>query len=104
PADLGALAPDRLDTTRLTPHPAARLIRSDYPVGAIWAAHRGDEVARIGDWRAETVLVTRPQLEVRVHVLPAHDAGFAASLLQGVTLGEAARAASSGPQIDFGAA
>lgn len=104
PVDLGSLAPERLETARLTPHPAARLIRSNYPIGTIWGAHQGDEVTSVRNWQPETVLVARPQLEVRVHVVPARDAGFAAALLQGETLGEAGQAASSDPRFDFGAA
>lgn len=103
PADLGALAPDRLETARLTPHPAARLIRSDYPIGTIWAAHQGDEVTPVCHWQPETVLVARPHMEVRIHVLPTQDSGFAAALLQGAMLGEAAQAALSGPLFSFGA-
>ncbi|MGE0279604.1 MAG: putative DNA-binding domain-containing protein, partial [Rhizobiaceae bacterium] len=61
PIELSALTPDQMETARLTPHPAVRLVRSDHPVGAIWAAHQDDEVARIRDWRAETVLITRPE-------------------------------------------
>lgn len=103
PADLAAIPPERLATTRLAPHPAARLIRSGHPTGAIWAAHQGDEVTKISDWRAETVLVTRPRLEVCVHVLPAHDASFAAALIGGAMLAEAASAADD-PAFDFGEA
>lgn len=104
PADLATIPPEKLLAARLAPHPAARLIRSEYPIGTIWAAHQGDEVARIRDWRAETVFVARPLLEVRVHVLPECDASFAAALVQGESLAEAGQAASSDPHFDFGTA
>lgn len=103
-ADLAAILPEKLAATRLVPHPAARLIRSDYPIGTIWAAHQGDGVTPVRDWRPQTVLVARPQMEVRVHALPECDAGFAAALLQGESLGEAKQAASSDPHFDFGVA
>lgn len=103
PADLAGLGPS-LETARLTPHPAARLVVSDHPIGSIWAAHQGDEVKPVPEWRPESVLVVRPQMEVRVHVLPAQDAGFAASLMQGASLGAAAQLAADDPEFDFGAA
>lgn len=103
PTDLAAIPPQRLAAARLAPHPAARLIRSGHPIGTIWAAHRGDEVMPIRNWLPETVLVVRPELEVRVHVLPAHDAGFAAALIGGATLAEAAMTGDD-PAFDFGEA
>ena len=50
-------------------------MRSAYPAGSIWAAHEADKVEPVREWRAETVLVVRPEMQVSVHVLPACDAG-----------------------------
>ena len=80
-ADLAAIPADELGAARLSRHPAAELVRSAHPVGSIWAAHQsrdGGAAARSGP--AETVLVTRPAMDVSVHVLPARDAPFAAAL------------------------
>ncbi|MBY3312569.1 HvfC/BufC N-terminal domain-containing protein [Rhizobium laguerreae] len=104
-AQLAAVPPERLGDMTLVPHPSARLVRSDFPVGSIWSAHQGETVATVADWQAETVLVVRAAMHVEVHVLPPRDAAFAGSLLQGVTLGEAAQTAFAvAPDFDFGSA
>lgn len=102
-ATLAAVAAERLHGVRLSAHPSARLIRSAFPVGSIWAGHRTDPVTPPARWQAETVLIARPDADVNVHILPAADAAFTAALLAGATLGEAA-AASSSVEFDFGAA
>ena len=90
---------------RLEPHPSAVLVRSNWPIGSIWAAHQQAEVEPVGHSRAETVLLVRPEAEVTVHILPAQDVAFAEALLGGVTLGEAAeRAAMADAAFDFGTA
>lgn len=89
-ATLLALPPERLPGLRLVPHPATRLLISDFPVGSIWSAHRSDPVQPVGHARAETVLVVRPAADVGVTVLPAGDTGFIAALLAGQSVAEAA--------------
>ncbi len=104
-AELAGIAPEALGATRLARHPAAELVMSAHPVGSIWAAHQGDEVEPVREWRAEAVLVARPEMDVSVHVLPARDAQFAARVLAGDTLAEAAEAAITGHGgFDFGSA
>lgn len=103
--DLAALAPERLAETRLERHPSAGLVLSPHPAGSIWAAHQTEPVATVALQQAETVLVVRPDATVNVHVLPATDATFAAALIGGRTLGEAAgEALAASPEFDFGAA
>lgn len=104
-ADLTAIGPEDLAGTRLARHPAAALLRSAFPVGSIWAAHQ-EEIARPPrDWKPETVLVARPDMEVGVRILPERDAPFAGALLSGETLGEAAgKALVADPGFDFGSA
>lgn len=108
PIDAAALAArdgEGLAALRLAPHPAAALIASAHPAGSIWAAHQRQPVEPIGEWRAETVLVLRPGMEVSMRILPPRDAAFAAALLRGDRLGEAAQAAAeAGPDFDFGTA
>jgi hypothetical protein len=71
-------------------HPATRLLRSDHPAASIWAGHQGEGEARApDDWRAEDILVTRPDADVRVRILPAGGYSFARALQGGAPLGEA---------------
>ncbi len=58
----------------------------------------------VTDWKAETVLIVRPDMEVGVHIIPPADTPFIQSLFAGATLGEAADAASSSKAFDFGTA
>lgn len=104
-AQLAALPPETLGDVRLAPHPAATLVRSRFAVGSIWQAHQEDVVAPVSAAGGETVLVVRPSLEVGVHILPEGDAAFAATLLAGRALGDAAtQALAAGETFDFGTA
>ncbi len=100
-AELAAYPADRLGRLRFRLHPATRLVVSEHPVGGIWMAHQGEgapqALARHG---AEAVLISRPQLEVRVTVLPPADLVVAQALLQGDSLDTAA---ASDPGRDAGA-
>ncbi|CAN7681314.1 HvfC/BufC N-terminal domain-containing protein [Neorhizobium sp. LjRoot104] len=102
---LASVAPERISEMALVPHPSARLVLSDFPAGSIWGAHQGETVATVADWHPEAALVVRPAMHVEVHVLPPRDATFAACLLDGATLGEAAQTAfAAAPDFDFGSA
>ena len=104
-AQLAALPAEALGDVRLAPHLAATLVRSRFAVGSIWQAHQADVVAPVSAAGGETVLVVRPGFEVGVHILPARDAAFAAALLGGAALGEAAgQALAADENFDFGAA
>jgi hypothetical protein len=104
-AQLSTFPPERIADIALVPHPSARLIRSDFPVGSIWSAHQGDTVAPVTDWLTEAVLIVRPAMHVEVRILPSGDAAFAARLLEGATLGAAAQTAfADTPDFDFGSA
>ena len=106
PATLGAIAPEKLEATVFTQHPAAELIISGYAVFDIFGANRNQETAgRIDAGRAQSVLVTRPGLDVTVTALPeGHDAFFA-KLIAGEALGEAAEAgAAASPAFDINSA
>ncbi|MCS6757852.1 MAG: hypothetical protein MO852_01070 [Candidatus Devosia euplotis] len=88
---MAGLAPQALLGARLCQHPACSLIISDHPVSAIWSAHQaGGITTRSG---AENVLLTRPQADVNVTVIPAMDAAFLAGLFEGQTIGAAVQAA-----------
>lgn len=101
---LAGLDVRQLARARLRAHAAARLIRSAWPVADIWQAHQHGEPDLSGlAWRPQDVLITRPQGEVLLHVLPAAVTGFVAGLLRGLDV-EAAAAAAALPAQDTGAA
>ena len=93
---LAATAPDAFETLRFRPHPAARLLRFAHPAASIWAASQGESEPRPPEiWAAEEALVTRPDADVFVRVLPPGGFAFAAALFSGASLGEAAALAAA---------
>ena len=100
--ELAALNPDCLPGARIVFHPAARLLRFATLAASVWAsAQNSDQPIALTQPRGEDALITRPDCDVRVRVLPplAHD--FALRLREGATLIEAA-AALNDPALDFG--
>ena len=106
-ADAPAIAPDVLAAmpeatlllARLTLAPALRLIRSPWPIHAIWRANSaGGPAPQPG---AEDLLVLRPDLDPAPHLLPPGGGALVAALLAGATLAEALAAA--GPALDLSA-
>jgi hypothetical protein len=99
PVDFAALAGvdgEAQPALRFTLHPAVRLVRSAWPVLAIWEANqegRDGTVAR--DEGADDILVWREGMRVRLALLGAPEAGFLEAILAGVPLGEAADRAGS---------
>ena len=97
PAAAAALGP-RLASARLIPHPATRLVKSEYPVAEIWHANAGDAprpddpVFTAG---AAGALVSRPALSVSVAALAPGRCAFVDTLLAGGDLGAAHAAADS---------
>jgi hypothetical protein len=101
--DLAALSPDCLPGTRIAFHPGARLLRFATQAASIWAsAQGGDQPPASTEGTAEDALITRPDCDVRVRVLPPLGFDFALSLREGATLVEAV-AALDDPAFDFGA-
>jgi hypothetical protein len=90
-AALGEIDPGEFGALRFSPHPAARLLRFSHPAASIWAGHQGAGEPRPPEsWRAEDALVTRPEADVLVRVLPHGGYEFAFALFAGATLAEAA--------------
>jgi hypothetical protein len=90
-ADLAAVDPQRLGDLRFVFHPAVRLLRLAHPAASIWAAHQGANEPRAPEhWRAEDAMITRPHADVDVRILPRGGYEFAAALLSGAALAEAA--------------
>jgi hypothetical protein len=86
PQILSALPEARLLAARLRLAPALRLVRSDWPVLGIYNASLKGAAAPA--MRGEDVLVTRPEFDPVMQVLPAGGAGFVEAVLAGKTLVE----------------
>lgn len=88
PAALGAIAADDLPATAFTLAPAVELIRSPWPLHAIWAFATipGSPKPQAS---AQDVLLTRPDFDPEAHPLPAGGGAFVAALLAGQSLGDA---------------
>jgi len=101
--DLAALSPECLPGARIAFHPAARLLRFPTPAASTWGAHQdgADPTAPV-PFAPQDALVTRPDCEVRVRVLPPLAYDFALQLREGATLIEAAQALDASA-FDFGA-
>ena len=98
-----AAGPQALTEMRLAPHAAATLVVSRYPIGSIWSAHQSGGLTVPPE--GQSVLITRPMLEVKVTVIPQADAVFASQLFAGEPIGiAAARTSELFPDFDFGRA
>lgn len=84
---LQQLPPDRLMTTRLHLAPAVRLIRSPWPIHAIWAFNMADGPKPSAG--AQDVLITRAEFDPLPVALPAGGGDFVAALLDGAPFGTA---------------
>ncbi|MGX1325235.1 hypothetical protein AB7M17_008688 [Bradyrhizobium sp. USDA 377] len=94
PVRLSAVAPDRLADLVFTPHPATRIVRSQFSAATIFAANRGTApVERIDASTPEDAVITRAEFDVVVRHLPPGGAAFATCLMSGRPLGEAAASA-----------
>ena len=102
PEDLGALPPDALMAAQLQLAPAVQLIRSPWPIHAIWRFNTEDGAPKPAA-QAEDVLVLRPEFDPEPHLLPPGGGAFMAALAQGASLGEAHEAAHADrPDFDLG--
>ena len=106
-AQLAALTPERVAGARVALHPAARLLRFATPAASVWASRQADP--SLSGPRSdlpegeggEDALITRPEADVRVRILPPGGYDFAARLADGATLAQAAEALADAD--DFGA-
>ncbi|HXV07737.1 MAG TPA: DNA-binding domain-containing protein, partial [Burkholderiales bacterium] len=96
PARLAAVLPERLPDLRFELHPAARLLRSPYPVLTIWRVNQpqwsGDQAVDLA-LGAEQVLIVRRALEVALEPLSAAEYAMLEALDAGGNLGGALAAA-----------
>ena len=91
PDALAAVPSDRLGDLIFTAHPAARIVRSAYPAVAIFAMNRHEgPITPLRSSAAEDALITRPDMDVTVRLLPPGGAAFLKTLIDGGTLSAAA--------------
>ncbi len=104
PEQLAAIDQDALVQARFTFHPAHQLLMSQFPVADIWhAARAGEAAAGIDPSLRQSVLLTRPDIDVQVHSISPATGAFMTALVQGATLGEAAEAVLTEEEFDLGA-
>jgi hypothetical protein len=103
PQALASISAERLSNVLFVPHPAVRIVCSEFPAVSIFAVHRSEgQVDPIEAVGAEDALITRPGLEVVVRHLPPGGAIFLTRLISGETLGQAAAAAfEASPSFDL---
>ena len=95
-ADAAPVAADRLAalpgaeflSARISFAPAMRILRSRWPIHAIWAAN-AEDAPMPRERRAEDVVILRPGFDPAPQVLPDHAAGFLTQLQAGHPLGQA---------------
>lgn len=91
---LAAVPPHRLGDVAFTAHPAACIVRSAYPAVSIFTMNRVEgPITPLRSNAAEDALITRPDMEVAVRLLPPGGAAFLKTLIDGETLGVAAATA-----------
>lgn len=92
PQDLAGVPADRVGDLTFRLHPAAQLVRSAYPIHAIWQTNTRDAETHVisADLAGESVLVARQGDDVSVLPLPPAAAAFVAALFAGEPLSVAA--------------
>ncbi|WP_209596907.1 DNA-binding domain-containing protein [Ruegeria sp. HKCCSP351] len=88
PADVLAVEPEQVMQARLQFAPAMQVIRSDWPIFAIWRFN-SEENAPKPNAGAEDVLITRAEFDPTPNPLPAGGADWIACMQDGDTIGDA---------------
>lgn len=97
---LRTLRPEDLLQACVRIHPAARLVRSSWPVADLWEAHQGPDADLSGiDWTGQNVLLCRPHADVLLRRVDEAAATFIAALIAGDTI---ETAAALSPALDAG--
>jgi hypothetical protein len=93
PASIARVKQAAIPRARLLLHPSARLVRSAWPVVAMWRMHGADETAAPApDAGGQDALILRPGAEVEIRTLPPGAAAFITALLAGAPIAAAAEA------------
>lgn len=93
PDDLAAVPPEAVGALVFEIHPAARLVESRFPVFDLFAWRNGRPEGDTDLANAQSVLVTRPGLEVEITLLSPSQHALLASMARGTTFGDAAASA-----------
>lgn len=105
---LSGISEDSLPEARFHLHPALGIVVSEFPVASIWQAHQGDDIdeaLKRLPAGGESVLLTRPEGDVELRLMPPGVPDFVASLRAGASFAEAAEAgADAADDFDLGAA
>ncbi len=99
PALLGAIPPETLGKIRFVKHPAAAIVHSQFSIFTMLSEGRNG-IAVESPLHPQDILITRPQFDVEVRLLPAGAAMFLRGLFEGLTLAQAAEAATE-TEINF---
>ncbi len=96
PQALLGLPPNKISQLHFVLQTGSQLLCSSYPIFKIWKRNQegneGSQPIKLSEG-GESVLVTRPQLEVELHNLDPVDAGFLQYLIAGHNLAQAAESA-----------
>lgn len=99
---LGALPTDALLAATVTLAPAVQLLRSPWPVHAIWRFNTEDGAPKPLS-QAQTVLITRPEFDPIPQVLSPAEADWIQALIEGLSIGKALeRAGAIEAEFDLG--
>jgi hypothetical protein len=93
PDDLQAVPPEAVASLVFAMHPAARLVESRFPVFDLFSWRNGRPEGDTDLGNAQSVLVTRPGLEVEVTLLSPSQHALLASMVCGTAFGDAAASA-----------
>ncbi len=88
PAQLQAFATDDLMTTRFALAPATHILRSDWPLYDIWRVTFQNDAPKPRPI-AQDVLITRPDFDPALHLLPSGGASWLTALAEGNTFAQA---------------
>ncbi|WP_095590178.1 DNA-binding domain-containing protein [Actibacterium ureilyticum] len=97
------MTPQALMAARLRLAPAVQLLRSHWPIHAIWQFNQPQGGPK-PEMRPESILITRPDYDPVPHLLPAGGGALVAALGDGQPLGNAvATATTKAPDFDLAA-
>ncbi|MFC4214088.1 DUF2063 domain-containing protein [Pseudophaeobacter arcticus] len=88
PLQLAGLSEQRLLETRLCLAPALHLLRSPWPIHAIWRFNTEDAAPK-PQAGAQVVVITRPEFDPLPQLVSAADATWIEALMRGASIGEA---------------
>ncbi len=88
PSALQELSPEALTAARFSMAPSLRILRSDWPIFAIWRFNMEDGAPKPA-MTAEDILIARPEFDPAPILLPMGGAAFVLALQSGNTFGEA---------------